>query len=112
MADKLRPLQATDKLPTAIFVVNDLYAFRLIKALELLGLKVPRDISVIGFDDMEPGSLEESMLTTVRQPFMEIGRAAARLLMQRLEEPDAPTCQVLLRTHLVQRSSVRNLSPK
>ena len=109
IATELRKRKETGRMPTAIFAVNDLYAMRLLRALRSLEIRVPEDISVIGFDDMEPNGEEEGFLTTIRQPFTDIGRFAVRTLLQRFEEPNLPMVQVLLSTQLIERSSVRVL---
>jgi DNA-binding LacI/PurR family transcriptional regulator len=109
IAIELQKRREVGNMPTAIFAVNDLYAMRLIRALRSLGLRVPEDVSLIGFDDMEPNGEEEAFLTTIRQPFADIGRIAVRTLLQRFEEPDATTMQVILPTRLIERSSVRVL---
>jgi DNA-binding LacI/PurR family transcriptional regulator len=106
MAEILRPRVGHGNLPTAFFTMNDLYALRLTGALRLLGLRVPEDVSVMGFDDMESHLFGTPFLTTLRQPFQEIGRAAAQVMLQRLAEPDMPIRQVYLGTELVRRHSV------
>jgi DNA-binding LacI/PurR family transcriptional regulator len=105
MAQILRPRTDSGNFPTAFFTMNDLYALRLVGALRLLGLRVPEDASVAGFDDVESGLFGSPFLTTVRQPFMEIGRTAAQVMLQRLEEPAMPVRHVFLGTELVRRQS-------
>ena len=63
----------------------------------------------MGFDDMEPGYEEEGFLSTVQQPFSEIGRNAVRSLLQRIEEPDALTKKILISTQIIERTSVKQL---
>lgn len=70
--------------PTAIVAVNDLHAFELLTAAAAHGIRVPQDLSVVGFDDVEQYSPGPAVLTTVRQPFAEMGRRAAELLLQRI----------------------------
>ncbi|HEV7298324.1 MAG TPA: LacI family DNA-binding transcriptional regulator [Tepidisphaeraceae bacterium] len=71
--------------PTALVCVNDWNAIATIRAAESLGLSVPRDVSVVGFDDVEIGSLFNPPLTTVRVPVTEIGRQAVRQLMIQIQ---------------------------
>jgi LacI family transcriptional regulator len=71
--------------PTALLCGNDVIAFGAIDAAKSLGLSVPLDVSVVGFDDVPMASWEVFQLTTVRQPLDEMARAAARLLVERLE---------------------------
>ena len=68
-------------------------------------LDVPRDLSVIGFDDSPEATWAAPALTTVRQPLREMGRAAARRLMELLAEPDLPPQRVTLDTELIVRGS-------
>ena len=70
--------------PTAVFAVNDYYALSLAGQLHEVGVRVPEDIAVAGFDDLERWIPGTSVLTTVRQPFEQIGAEAVRLLMKRL----------------------------
>lgn len=106
MAEILRKRLDSGEFPSAFFTMNDLYALRIIGALRLLGLRVPEDVSVMGFDDIESHTLGSPFLTTMRQPFLEIGRVAAQTMLERLEEPHMPTRQVYLGTELVRRQSV------
>ena len=90
--------------PTAVFAANDLMALGLIRGLTERGLRVPADVSVVGFDDIEITGYSLPPLTTVRQDFGDLGRAAVRVLLARLagEQPAAPT---LIEPVLVVRSS-------
>jgi LacI family transcriptional regulator len=67
---------------TAVFAANDLMAFGAIAALREAGLDVPRDVSVVGFDDIRVASLISPALTTVRQPAYDVGRTATAQLLQ------------------------------
>lgn len=91
--------------PTALFAANDLSAFGAMSVLQTAGLRVPQDISVVGFDDLEAASLVHPGLTTVRQPINEMGRAAANTLLALIAGLDVATQQVSLPTELVVRAS-------
>ena len=91
--------------PTAIFASSDIAAFGVVRAARERGLAVPDDLSVVGFDDIPEASLVTPALTTVVQPLREMGRAAVRLLMGVLREPDRPPTTVVLSTSLVVRDS-------
>lgn len=79
-------------LPTAIFCASDALAHGCIEALKEHGLQVPDDISVVGFDDFLTAQIMSPPLTTVRQPFQEIGRRSVERLMERiLLEADGET---------------------
>jgi DNA-binding LacI/PurR family transcriptional regulator len=73
---------------TAIFCFNDTAAIGAVRAIEDAGLNCPRDISVIGFDDIIVAEYFNPRLTTVRQPLHKMGTTAARLLIQRIQSPD------------------------
>jgi LacI family transcriptional regulator len=91
--------------PTAIFASNDLSAFGVLDAIHEAGLHIPGDISVIGFDDIPLASLAYPKLTTVRQPLVQIGQVAVRLLIEKLENPEKEARRVTLATELIVRDS-------
>lgn len=74
---------------TAVFAANDDMAVGLIRALLEAGLRVPEDVSVVGFDDIPVSAYVTPPLTTVRQPFDAVAREGLRLLVRAIEEPDA-----------------------
>jgi len=100
-ADLARDPGAVD----AIFAVNDLVAWRLVESLRRAGLRVPEDIAVVGFDNLEAPTFHKPFLTTIRQPFEDIGRHAAAMLMRRIQAPGMPLRHVLLGTSLIVRGS-------
>ena len=73
------------KPPTAIFAFNDEMAVGAMRAAEERGLEIPRDLSIVGFDDVEKTQIVTPALTTVRQPLAEMGRMAVSLLTRLLE---------------------------
>jgi LacI family transcriptional regulator len=74
---------------TALFAFNDISALGAIRAIREAGLRVPEDVSVVGFDDIPSAAYQHPGLTTVRQPLYEMGQRAADTLVARLESPDA-----------------------
>jgi DNA-binding LacI/PurR family transcriptional regulator len=72
---------------TALFAFNDISAMGAIRALRESGLHVPEDVSVVGFDDIQSAAYQNPGLTTVRQPLREMGRAAAEILLKRINRP-------------------------
>ncbi|MBN1674231.1 MAG: LacI family DNA-binding transcriptional regulator [Kiritimatiellae bacterium] len=82
--DALRRLLETPQPPTAIVAFSDLHALDVKHAAESLGLAIPRDLSVVGFDDLWFAALPEFQLTTVRQPKRRIGELAAGMLVNRM----------------------------
>jgi LacI family transcriptional regulator len=93
------------KPPTAIFASNDLEAIGVINAARERGLAIPRDLSVVGFDDIPQASLVYPRLTTVRQPLVQIGQVAVRLLLERIDTPEKDARRVTLSTELIIRES-------
>jgi len=91
--------------PTAIFAFNDNLAIGAIQTARARGLRVPEDLSVVGFDDVELATIVSPTLTTVRQPLAEMGRTAVSLLMRLLERQRFETLHVELGTRLVVRES-------
>jgi LacI family transcriptional regulator len=91
--------------PTAIFAFNDNLAIGAIQAARARGLRVPEDVSVIGFDDVEHATIVTPALTTVRQPLAEMGRTAVSLLNRLIEGKHFETLHVELATRLVVRDS-------
>jgi LacI family transcriptional regulator len=104
-----RQLLSLPKPPTAIFAANDLSAFGVIEAVKEHGLRVPDDISVIGFDDIPMASQVYPPLTTMRQPLADMGAAAARLMMAKLRGVEPPSNRITLPTELVVRATTRDL---
>jgi len=96
--------------PTAVTCYNDLVALGVMRALRELGLRVPDDVSVIGYDDIDMASYASVPLTTVRVPKEEMGRQAAEILIQHIEALDAGTIEkVCLQAKLIVRESTRAL---
>ncbi|WP_381807669.1 LacI family DNA-binding transcriptional regulator [Streptomyces nigra] len=92
--------------PTAVFAGNDLQALGLYEAARELGLRVPEDLSVVGFDDLPVARWVGPPLTTVRQPLTEMAEAAAKLVLDLAREQTAPSAtRIDLATSLVVRSS-------
>lgn len=93
--------------PDAIFVGNDHMAFGVIDALRDLGLDVPGDVGVVGYDDVGPASWRAYDLTTVRQPARRMVEATVGALMSLIEEPGRGAMQIEIEGPLVVRGSAR-----
>jgi LacI family transcriptional regulator len=93
------------EMPTAIFASNDLSAFGAMDAIRERGLRIPEEISVIGFDDIPQASLVYPKLTTVRQPLDQMGRVAVKMLLEHITDPERSPRQVTLATRLIVRDS-------
>ncbi len=100
------------KLPfTALFAQNDRLARGAMMALNEASLKVPQDISIVGYDDIPEAEFAAPPLTTIRQPMRAVGQAAAQLLITLIEDPNAVPQQLLFKAELVSRSSCAVLTP-
>lgn|SRR5690554_1029807 len=91
--------------PTAIFALTDSMAVGVLHAAAELGLRVPADLSIVGFDDIPLVSFLIPPLTTIAQPTYAMGESAARILLEQLEGDDAGPQTVLLETALIRRAS-------
>lgn len=116
-ADAATQLLTSAEPPTAIFAANDLSAIRTIKVARALGLSVPDDLSVIGFDNIPESAACDPPLTTIDQSIQEMGRRAAEWLIEMIDaraggagggsEHGDPPQQITLPTRLVIRQSCR-----
>ncbi len=100
---------ASDELPTAVFAVNDVTALGIIHGLMNRNVRVPDDISVMGFDNIEFSAMFNPPLTTINQPAFETGRLACNVLIESLGEEKNDHVSLKLEPSLVVRDSVRNL---
>jgi DNA-binding LacI/PurR family transcriptional regulator len=92
---------------TAVVAFNDMSAIGAIRALQDFGLRVPDDVSVIGFDDIHAAAFNNPRLTTIRQPLTQMGRAAAQCVLNRIHGTEAFREQITIEPELVIRESSR-----
>lgn len=102
--DAVKKLLSLKDQPTAVFCSNDYTALGAMKGARELGLNLPADLSIVGFDDMQTASYLIPALTTIRQPAYEIGEIATEILFQRMEKPLKPV-QRMLESSLIIRES-------
>jgi LacI family transcriptional regulator len=107
--DQTRRLMERGTRPTAIFACNDMMAFGVVNELSSQGVKVPGDISVMGFDGIDFGQMMTPPLTTVLQPTYEMGRLACNMLLDVLIDGKKPEAGVMLQPKLLERESVADL---
>jgi DNA-binding LacI/PurR family transcriptional regulator len=99
------------KVPfTALFAYNDISALGAIRAFQEAGLRVPQDVSVIGFDDIQGAAHSHPSLTTVRQPLVQMGRLAAQILLARIEGAKEYPAEIPIEPELVVRQSTARAS--
>ncbi|OLC61175.1 MAG: hypothetical protein AUH89_02930 [Ktedonobacter sp. 13_1_40CM_4_52_4] len=94
---------------TAVFVFNDLMALGAINALHAQGIRVPEDISIIGYENIFYASAFEPGLTTIAQPIAAIGQECITRLLERIQQPEKPPTHITLPVELIERSTCRPL---
>jgi DNA-binding LacI/PurR family transcriptional regulator len=100
-----KQLLARKKPFTALFAYNDISAIGAIRALQEQGLRVPQDVSVMGFDDIPVAAFNTPTLTTVRQPLARMGQVAAQTLLERIAGRDDYPSEIAIEPELVVRES-------
>lgn len=103
--EEARHLLKVKNRPTAIFAASDGFALGAMRAIKDAGLKIPDDIAVVGFDNLKYAPLLEVPLTTVAQPFKEIGQKAIKILMDKIQDKNKELCQLVLKPELIVRKS-------
>ena len=100
-----REMLSGDDPPTAVVAANDMMALGLVGELRAAGLEIPRDVSIVGFDDIAFASLVEPRLTTVCLPRVELGRHAVEALIATISHPEQQGVEIKIPTYLVARDS-------
>jgi DNA-binding LacI/PurR family transcriptional regulator len=106
----LQLLKKSPSLPTALFSLNDIMAYGCIKAFKEFDLRVPEDISIIGFDDLPLSALMDPQLTTIKISKKQIGKMAMKLLFEKIESNAAVSSKIIIGSELVVRNSVKSLN--
>jgi LacI family transcriptional regulator len=96
---------AIEPRPTAIFCANDIFALGVLSGLIRTGIKVPAEMSVVGYDDIELADLGPLGLTTIRQQKQELGHIATRLLLNEVDDADHRHQRIVLRPTLIVRET-------
>jgi LacI family transcriptional regulator len=91
--------------PTAIFALTDVIAVGVLHAAAELAIRLPQELSVVGFDDIPLAAYSIPALTTIAQPITEMGEQAVEILLRHIQQPDLPVEVLTLATHLVVRHS-------
>lgn len=97
------------KLPTAFFADNDMIALGAMKAMWECGIRIPEDLSVVGFDDLPYSSISVPPLTTLRVPKQNMGREAVRRIKNLIQDKDEMKLKLQVCTQFIERDSVRML---
>jgi GntR family transcriptional regulator of arabinose operon len=101
----LRAYLSSPNRPSAVLAANDQIAIALYRAAAAIGLSVPEDLSIIGFDNLDISEHLDPPLTTIAQPFLKIGQTAAQMLIQRIEGDSQYLRQVTIPPDLIVRAS-------
>lgn len=101
----LAPLFEGTERPDALFCVSDVYAASAIRYAAAHGIRVPRELSVLGFDDIPLASMLTPAITTIRQPAYQMGVQACSLLIEQIEHPSTLPSRMILNTDLIVRGS-------
>ena len=98
--------------PTAIFVASDTMALGAYEAVRDLGLQIPQDVTLVGYDDLSPVAVLQPPLTTIRTSYYEFGRLAAQLLLNLIEGRETPPRKKVIEPALIVRRSAAEPSPE
>jgi len=105
VAEALERLSSLPRPPTAIVLPNDVYALAFLKEARKRGIRIPEDISLIGFDDVVSAGYSHPGLTSVRMPLEDMGRTAANLLFESMEDDSFVIKNTVLNVELIIRDS-------
>jgi DNA-binding LacI/PurR family transcriptional regulator len=105
----MKSLILKENLPSAIFCGNDTVAMGVMKALDEHGIRVPEDISLVGFDNIDTSSYLKPPLTTIDIPKKELGRLAVKILLDRLETNRTYSVRLVLPFTMLVRESCRRV---
>ncbi|MDD5765249.1 MAG: GntR family transcriptional regulator [Candidatus Marinimicrobia bacterium] len=101
-----RTLLASEKKISAIFAGHDRIAYLIYSVAKKMGISIPNDISLIGYDDLHPTIPNSVSLTTMHQPIYEMGQESLKILISRIKGETTTTQQIVLKSHFVERTSV------
>lgn len=103
--EAMNRLLSQDNLPTAVFAATDSLALGAMHAIKSAGLRIPGDLAVAGYDDIQAASMSEPPLTTICVDREHIGRAAVAALMEQIAEPQKPSRIITIKNKLIIRAS-------
>ncbi len=101
----MRKLLSSKNMPTAVFVASDVVAFGAMGAIKEKGIRIPEDIALVGFDNVDMSKYVDPPLTTVNLPAFEIGKNVASLIIDIIEKNEVKSKEIILDTDLVVRKS-------
>lgn len=101
----VKSLLSHENRPNGIFAVSDIYAVAAVNAAKSLGLKVPEDVSIIGFDNESVAKMSSPSITTISQPSYDIGFQSAELLLEIIDDQELKQKSIIFDTELIVRES-------
>ena len=107
--DAFLHLHLLSEMPQAVFACNDMMAIGFIHTAAAYGVRVPDDISVIGFDNTELSAVVSPTLTTIAQPIEEIAEIATERLLQKVENSSRDVKKIIFEPHLIIRESCKRI---
>ncbi len=110
--EKMKKMMEKSEKIDGVFCVNDLVAIGVIKALKEKGVRIPQDVAVVGFDDTSLCNYVSPSLTSIRQPAEEMGKVAAKILMELINGSSTVKKYVFSPDLVVRQSSCRYASEK
>ncbi len=108
--ERILQLLARSPRPTAVFCYNDMTAIGALSVLRQHGIKVPGDVSLVGFDDIPFSIYVEPPLTTIRQPMAEMGRQAMQMAFSLMTNPQTDIPDIVIPGQLIERESARSIA--
>ena len=108
--DMRKFLSKKPPMPTAFFADNDIIALGAMKAMSEYGIRIPEDVSIVGFDDLTFSSISNPPLTTLRVPKQEMGRMAVRRLRDIIQDNDGVKLKTQVCTQFIERASVKKIN--
>jgi len=108
--ERLKNFFLSDNKPTAVVATTHLISCNFLRLVRNKGLQVPQDISLIGYTDVIENDIFDPPLTTIKQPVLEIGQIASTTMLARLDMQYEVPSKVILKTQLIDRKSVRDLT--
>ena len=108
-ADMKKYLEQKKDLPTAFFADNDMIALGAMKAMQEAGIRIPEDVSVIGFDDLPFSQISSPRLTSMKVPKQEMGEQAARCMIEILKNEHPAITRIQIGTEFMERDSVATI---
>ena len=110
--NKLKELLDKNNLPTAIIATNNKITKLLVSASRKLNINIPKDLSIMGYDDLPENEIISPPITCIKQPVFEIGRIASTVLLGKINDNFSEPTKVILKAEIIERKSIQDLNKK